>query len=264
MQLARMVKRWLARQLAPCMEEALIETAQAKQGKALEMGAGKSAMNLRELVDGLLADRDVLQSVRLALREPMPHLGLAATLDPSAVIYGSAWINNPRGDRSAITVGANSHVRGELFVAWKSGSICIGDWCHVGDSSHIWSHASVTIGNHVLVSHGVDIHDTDSHPKDWQERRLDAEGILTGNYRLPTQTVSKPVIIEDDVWIGAKATILKGVRVGKGAIIGAGAVVTRDVAPFAIVAGNPARTIFPAASPPLPVSDCASLTPDSS
>ena len=51
------------------------------------------------------------------------------------------------------------------------------------------------------------------------------------------------MIIEDDVWIGAKASVLRGVRVGRGAIIGTGAVVTRDVEPFTIVAGVPARVV---------------------
>ena len=52
----------------------------------------------------------------------------------------------------------------------------------------------------------------------------------------------KPVIIEDDVWIGSNCVILPGIRVGKGSIIGAGSVVTRDVTPFSIVAGVPAKS----------------------
>ena len=53
----------------------------------------------------------------------------------------------------------------------------------------------------------------------------------------------RPIVIEDDVWIGARVTILPGVRVGRGSIIGAGSVVTHDVAPYSIVGGNPARLI---------------------
>jgi maltose O-acetyltransferase len=53
----------------------------------------------------------------------------------------------------------------------------------------------------------------------------------------------QPVRIEDDVWIGARAIILPGLRIGKGAIIGAGSVVTRDVPPYAICVGNPARVL---------------------
>jgi maltose O-acetyltransferase len=52
-----------------------------------------------------------------------------------------------------------------------------------------------------------------------------------------------PVIIEDDVWLGTNAVVLPGVRIGRGAVVGAGAVVTRDVAPFTVVAGVPARLI---------------------
>lgn len=53
----------------------------------------------------------------------------------------------------------------------------------------------------------------------------------------------RPIVIEDDVWIGARVIILPGVRVGRGSVIGAGSVVTRDVEPYSIVAGNPARLI---------------------
>jgi maltose O-acetyltransferase len=62
--------------------------------------------------------------------------------------------------------------------------------------------------------------------------------------------VRKPIVIEDDVWVGAGVTILPGVRIGRGAIVGANAVVTRDVAPLHIVAGQPARTVRVLQPPP--------------
>lgn len=55
--------------------------------------------------------------------------------------------------------------------------------------------------------------------------------------------LDRPIIIEDDVWIGSRVTILPGVKIGKGVIVGAGSVVTKDVAPYTIVGGNPAREI---------------------
>ncbi len=61
--------------------------------------------------------------------------------------------------------------------------------------------------------------------------------------RLQGYTPPRPVVIEDDVWIGTRAIILPGVRVGAGSIIGAGAVVTKSVPPYSIVAGNPARVV---------------------
>lgn len=166
-----------------------------------------------------------------------------ATIDPSATIHPTARFNNILGKPDAIVVGANTHVRGELLTFWDAGKITIGNWCYVGEDSRIWSQSSVSIGNYVLIAHLVDIHDTNSHPIDWRERRLDTEAVLSFGYRTPTQTVSAPVVIEDDAWIGFKASVMKGVRIGRGAIVSAGAVVTKDVAPWTAVGGNPATVI---------------------
>jgi maltose O-acetyltransferase len=155
-------------------------------------------------------------------------------------------------------VGPHSQVSGHLSTFWRSGSIRIGEWCYVGEGSRIWSQAQIEIGNHVLISHLVDIHDTNSHPLDWRARRLDSTAIMERGRDLhPSQTECGPVTIEDDAWIGFKATILKNVRIGRGAIVAAGAVVTHDVAPWTIVAGNPARVVRtldtgnPAINPPV-------------
>lgn len=166
-----------------------------------------------------------------------------AVVDSSATIHATARINNFLGKPEAIVVGAHTHVRGELLTFWNAGQINVGKWCYVGEGSRIWSQSSISIGNYVLIAHLVDIHDTNSHPIDWKERRLDTEALLSLRYRTPTQTVSAPVVIEDDAWIGFKASVMKGVRIGRGAIVSAGAVVTKDVAPWTAVAGNPATII---------------------
>jgi acetyltransferase-like isoleucine patch superfamily enzyme len=159
-------------------------------------------------------------------------------------LHPTAVIDNLLGDPRAILIGAHTHVRGQLLTFWNEGSIRIGEWGYIGEGTRIWSQASITIGDHVLIAHAVDIHDTNSHPIDWKERRLDGQSILSGRgYRTPTQTISAPVIIEDDVWIGFKAIILKGVHIGRGAIVAAGAVVTKDVMAWTVVAGNPAIVI---------------------
>ena len=70
--------------------------------------------------------------------------------------------------------------------------------------------------------------------------------ILTGSHNLSTEqygSLIKPVFIEDYVWIGYRALVLPGVRIGKGAVVGAGSIVTKDVEPYSIVAGNPAKHI---------------------
>jgi maltose O-acetyltransferase len=61
--------------------------------------------------------------------------------------------------------------------------------------------------------------------------------------RLQGRAEASPVVIEDDVWVGARSIVLPGIRIGRGAIIAAGAVVTKDVPPYAICGGNPARVI---------------------
>jgi acetyltransferase-like isoleucine patch superfamily enzyme len=107
----------------------------------------------------------------------------------------------------------------------------------------------ITIGKRVVISYHVTIADSDFHPLDPAARRLDAiANAPGGDLSKRPPVVSRPVMIEDDVWIGIGAIILKGVRIGRGAKISAGSVVTRDVPAGANVAGNPAR-IIAAASP---------------
>lgn len=168
-----------------------------------------------------------------------------AMLDPTARLHPTARIENHAGRRERIVLGAHTHLRGELMVFRVGGEIRTGTLCFLGEGSRVWSRASVRIGDRVLISHLVDIHDTNSHPLDAPTRRADIEAILLRDHQ-PVgieAVISAPVVIEDDVWIGCKATVLKGVTVGRGAIVAAGAVVTKDVAPFTLVAGNPARLV---------------------
>ena len=108
--------------------------------------------------------------------------------------------------------------------------IVIGD--NVGVSGCTISAAkSITIGNHVLIGAGCLITDSDSHPVDPDERRFGG------------RIICKPIVIEDDVFIGARAIILKGITIGRGSVVGAGSVVTKSVSPYSIVAGNPAKVV---------------------
>jgi acetyltransferase-like isoleucine patch superfamily enzyme len=103
---------------------------------------------------------------------------------------------------------------------------------------------SIRIGSRVIVSYNVTIADSDFHPSDPELRRLDAiANAPEGDLARRPQVVSRPVVIEDDVWIGIGAILLKGVRIGRGARIGAGAVVTKNVPAGAMVAGNPAQIL---------------------
>jgi acetyltransferase-like isoleucine patch superfamily enzyme len=88
----------------------------------------------------------------------------------------------------------------------------------------------IEIGNDVLIGSGVLIVDNDAHPVSYEDRKFN-----------PYNVKSSPVVVEDGVFIGARAIILKGVTIGKGAVVGAGAVVTKSVEAGSIVCGNPAK-----------------------
>ncbi len=89
----------------------------------------------------------------------------------------------------------------------------------------------------------MNIHDQNSHPLDSNLRHLDQMHILEKGFQLENDLKEKEIIIKDDVWIGFNATILKGVTIGKGAIVGACTIVTEDIPDYAVVVGNPARII---------------------
>jgi acetyltransferase-like isoleucine patch superfamily enzyme len=93
-----------------------------------------------------------------------------------------------------------------------------------------------------MISHSVDIPDSDGRPLDADQRGAHTIQLCEEREFCDLTNVrARSVRIEDDVWIYLKASALKGVTVGRGAVIAAGAVVTRRVPPFALVAGNPAR-----------------------
>ena len=143
---------------------------------------------------------------------------------------------------TGVALGPNALVyTWTAFNVEPSGSVIVGaDSILVGAT--LMCAQRIEIGQRVLVSYHVTIADSDFHPIDPAARRLDAIANAPGGDRSRRPAVeSRPVVIEDDVWIGIGAYILKGVRVGCGARVEAGAVVTRDVPAHAVIAGNPAR-----------------------
>jgi acetyltransferase-like isoleucine patch superfamily enzyme len=162
---------------------------------------------------------------------------------PGARLFPSSTIHNNR-ERDCISIGANTHIKGELLALPPSGEIEVGRDCFIGEDTRIWSMVSVTIGHRVLISHNVNIHDNNSHSLSAGKRHKHYLDIITTGHPLRTDDIDrKPIVIEDDVWIGFNSTILKGVTIGRGAVVGACSLVTKDVAPFTIVAGNPAQPI---------------------
>jgi len=126
------------------------------------------------------------------------------------------------GDR-AVILGAESRVHLETR---EGATLLVGDRVLINAGSTIACHRAITIGDDVKIANNVAILDTGSHE------------IVAG-----TGVPVAPVVIEDDVWIGRGTMVLPGVTVGRGAVVGAGSVVTRDVPSFTVSAGSPARVL---------------------
>lgn len=155
----------------------------------------------------------------------------------------AAKILNASLSSASISIGNFGRIEGELFVFAHGGKIQIGDWCFIGPNTRIWSAKNIQIGNRVLISHNCSIMDSLTHPLNAVARHAQFKNIVTSGHPKSIDLDEKPVKIEEDAWIGAGVTILRGVTVGERAIVGAGAVVTRDVPADSIVAGNPARVV---------------------
>ena len=113
--------------------------------------------------------------------------------------------------------------------------LTIGDGCAFGEYIHLTAFNKIVIGNNVLTGRWVTISDNSHGRTDMSDMKMPPR-------KRPIYSKGS-VIIEDDVWIGDKATILAGVTIGRGAIIGANAVVTKDVPPYSIAVGSPIRII---------------------
>jgi len=164
-------------------------------------------------------------------------------LGRGAKLMPSARIRNIGSDSQHIRIGIHSIVSGELLVFPHGGSISVGEWCYIGEGVRVWSAGSVDIGDRVLISHNVNIFDSLTHPLSARQRHAQFMEILKTGHPRSIDLGERPVTIKNDVWIGANACVLRGVTIGEGAVVGAGSVVTHDIQPYTIVAGNPARVI---------------------
>jgi acetyltransferase-like isoleucine patch superfamily enzyme len=158
-----------------------------------------------------------------------------ASFGPQAVLAQEGRIENSTGNKTRISIGGHSFVRGRLLTMGSLGRISLGEWCYVGPRSEIWSMDQVTIGNRVLIAHDVNIHDHTAHSIDPQERHAHFRHILEKGHPCKREDLPgirfAPVTIEDDAWISFGVTILKGVRIGARSVIAAGSFVTKDVPP---------------------------------
>lgn len=198
------------------------------------------------IIDRLRRDRDRLFSRWYTLR--FAACGPGALVRSPRVIVGGRFITVGAGFDTfpGLRIEAFDRHLDKHFTP----RITIGDRVSINYDCHIGCVNEITIGNDVLLasrvyisdhSHGAtDYHDIETPPS---ERKVFSKG---------------PVVIEEGVWVGEGACILPGVRIGRHALVGANAVVTRDVPPYTIVGGIPARPIRTLKSPVAPI--CPSLT----
>lgn len=157
-------------------------------------------------------------------------------------LYGVPIIQKHR--RSRIAFGPGLQLRSSLrsnplgpnhpviIVTWQPGAILEVGANFAMTGGTLCAATRITIGNNVAVGANTTIVDTDFHPLDPDHRRLK-----------PADAGTAPIEIADDVFIGMSCLILKGVTIGCSSVVGAGSIVTRDVPPHVVVAGNPARVL---------------------
>lgn len=143
----------------------------------------------------------------------------------------------------ALAIGRNCTLDGVHFALGHDAHAEIGDYCCFSNAV-LLCEMELRIGNYVIIGWNATIADTDFHPISPAQRIADAMACSPlGKERKRPIIAAQAVVIEDDVWIGPSATILKGVRIGAGSFIEPGSLVTRDVPPGSRVSGNPGQTI---------------------
>ncbi|MBC7545672.1 MAG: acyltransferase [Candidatus Sericytochromatia bacterium] len=159
----------------------------------------------------------------------LPRCHPGVSLDPSVQLEGpSYWRIHPQA-RVRLAAGVWLRHHAELLV--DGGELWVGEGTYIGPYAVLNVHDSVRIGRHCLIAEMVAIRDVDHAFAD-PTRPVSQQGYTVA----PTQ-------LEDGCWIGAKVSILKGVRIGAGCIVGAGSIVTRDLPAGCIAVGAPAKPI---------------------
>lgn len=180
----------------------------------------KSSPRLKKLLDRLIMN-PVQTRPRWYVRMLAP---LYQKRGHGSVIHGSVRMDTPPYRRFAI--GRRSVVESFCCINNAVGDVTIGDHTRIGLHSTVIG--PVRIGNHVHLAQGITVSALNHNFAD-PLRRIDEQGVTT-----------RPIVIEDDVWIGANSVVLPGVRIGRHSVVAAGAVVTCDVPAGSLVAGVPA------------------------
>jgi len=157
---------------------------------------------------------------------------------------GSAylWRLKSIGNGASFYIGTDSLFMSKVVFERSDTSLFVGNRTFVGGGGLFSVSEKVVIGNDVLISWGCTVCDHDSHSLNYSERKNDVINFILSK-KCWDHVKTSPIIIGDKVWIGFDCSILKGVTIGEGAVVAARSNVVKDVPPWALVGGNPARVI---------------------
>jgi len=147
------------------------------------------------------------------------------------VFLGENGLFDVGASADKITIGSDSHIARSVTIRTQFGNVEIGEKVNIGANSFIYGYGDIEIGDNTLIANQVEIIGGDHTFED-----------VTVPMRFQGRSPSR-IVIGEDVWIGTHAIIVGGVTIGKGAVIGAGSVVNRDIPEYAIAAGVPARVV---------------------
>jgi galactoside O-acetyltransferase len=154
-------------------------------------------------------------------------------------------------NRSYIDIGSRCIIKSRFIFETESGYVKIGNNVHIGGATFI-CRESIEVENDVTMAWGITVYDHNSHSVYWDERchdntqcyddylEFNGNNLVNKNWKV---VKSAPIKICSKAWIGFDVLILKGVTIGEGAVVGAKSVVTKDVPPYTVVAGNPAIVV---------------------
>jgi tetrahydrodipicolinate N-succinyltransferase len=182
----------------------------------------------------------VKQAERLRLTKRLKVFSVGKNSRFLAVLADSPFVDL---NQCSVTVADGSIVRGTVVLQKDKAEFRVGSNTAIGGGTMMVIASGINVGNNVLVSYDCLFMDHDGHSIDPEIRRGDLSDLLYNRPKNWDVVKSLPITIGDDAWIGARCVILKGVTIGEAAILATGSVVTKDVAPYSIVGGNPAKVI---------------------
>ena len=192
---------------------------------------------LRNIARSLLGNSGSLKTQKRMLRSKNLVVGKNSDISQLRI----ALTENLTPDYQNIQIGDDCLLEGTIVLYNKNAKVEIGNRTFIGNNTTLYVFEEVKVGDDVMFSWGITVMDTNAHSLKSAERMQDVADWKKGpTFKNWGVVDHQKICIKDKAWIGFNSIVLKGVTIGEGAIIAAGSVVTKDVAPFTIAGGNPA------------------------